>query len=158
MSRLFYTFTLVFLFFNYAIAVPLSIGGAAKALQAVEKFKQPITPIYRTGGKNDVVGGAVRPNDFKMEGGMVHPDGQQGLSFNKNKPDLADVKKSQAVHSIKPYELKGTDFAAVHDGNKNGNPAGHVSLTYKGETPVSPADLKTKLNALPFTKEKGTKK
>jgi hypothetical protein len=157
MSRLFYAFTLIFIFFNYAIAVPLSIGGATKALQAAEKFKRPITPIYRTGGKNDVVGGAVRPSDFKMEDGMVHPDPSKGMSFNKNKPDLADVKKSKAVHGIKPYELKGTDFAAVHDGGTNGHPVGHVSLTYQGANPVSPADLKTKLNELPFTKEKGQK-
>jgi hypothetical protein len=158
MSRLFYALTLVFIFFNYAIAVPLSIGGATKALQAAEKFKRPITPIHRVGGKNDVVGGAVRPGDFHMQDGMVHSHDSKGLSFNKNKPDLADVKKNQAVHSIKPSQLRGTDFAAVHDGGRDGNPAGHVSLAYKGANPVSPADLKTKLNALPFTKEKGTKK
>jgi hypothetical protein len=158
MSRLFYALTLIFLFFNYAIAAPLDIAGASKALMAAEKFKRPVAPIYRTGARNDVVGGAVRPKDFHTaEDGMVHADDHKGLSFSKYKTDPADISKDKAVHSIKPYQLQGTDFHAVHDGGRDGNPIGHVSLTYRGGASLTPQEMKQKLNTeIPWVKERGT--
>lgn len=151
MAHLFHVFTIIFLLFTFTLAAPVKFKSAAIAVVAANHLQKQVTPIHRTGGKNDVIGGGVRDKDWHKQDGKVQPHDTKGLSFNKAPVDPAKLSNKQAAYSIKPTQLKGTDFKAVHDGGRDGHAPGHVTLAYKGP-PATDAELKQKLNGLPFKK------
>jgi hypothetical protein len=150
MAHLFHVFTIIFLFFSFTLAAPTKFKSAGIAIMAVHHMQNQ-TPIFRKGGKNDVIGGAVRAKDWhKHEDGTVHAHDTKGLSFRKGVPP----NHKEVLHTIKPAQLKGTEFKVVHDGlgGPEGHAAGHATLAYKGP-PVTDKQLKEKLRRLPFEKK-----
>ncbi|PPQ66325.1 hypothetical protein CVT26_011156 [Gymnopilus dilepis] len=114
------------------------------------------TLVHRMGGKNHPVGGAIRPQDWHMEGDMVHAHGSKGLSMNTIHPGAPTDPKKQKVWTLNEEKMKNHQhFALVHDGGKdNGNggvhPEGHVSLIYHGKEPMHKDTLKEHLKNLPW--------
>ena len=137
-------------------AAPMfAMKGAGMKVIAQNKLVKNIhtdTPVYRKGGKNDVIGGAVRDKDWNIQNGLVHPDPNKGLSTTRHEPE---AKKKEVIHSIKSSEVKG-DFTINHDGSdvKPGSklPDGHSTIAYTGHSPVTPEELKSKVNALGWKK------
>ncbi|KIM44960.1 hypothetical protein M413DRAFT_9171 [Hebeloma cylindrosporum] len=148
MAYFFHTFTIILLFFSFTLAAPISFGGTALAVVAANRFKNGKT-IHRLGAKNgkNVVGGGIRHHDWnKQDDGTVHSHDTKGLSFHSN---AVNIPKDKALYTIKTGQLRGTGFKAVHDGGRDGHGQHHVSLTYHGP-PIPHADLKKKVNSLPF--------
>ena len=112
------------------------------------------TQVSRKGNKKDVVGGAIREQDWNKKDGLVHPDPNKGLSVTRH---TLEPTEDGVIHSIKSSEVNG-DFTIKHDGSDvqpgSVHPDGHSTIAYTGQDPVDPKVLKAKLNALPWTKHK----
>jgi len=151
-------YTVFFLAVVYTAPVNDRFRGVVNRVVEINRAAAQIGPntlIYRQGGKptatrKDVFGGAVRPQDWNLVGGSVHPSREKGLSTNRDRSQI----HGRYVYSIKVSEVKG-DFAVKHDGkdvshDKNAQdfPTGHSTILYIGEKTLTPADLKLKLNSL----------